>query len=197
MRFRLHQYAAIIDKENTFLMIQLHLDDRSVKDSWNPNRELAGISFKVVLSGATCSQFSLNDAVLKHLTNCQNCEFIKGGLYKGNLQITAQKEELLLQNYWTAQEIVPTAHLPLWDWDDTDEWGLQNPLESCSIDVCSTERQVLSIIRSVFDPLGMLLPFTTEARIFMQDLWQRHLVWDEVMPCDLLTDWKCLFNNLA
>ncbi len=53
-----------------------------------------------------------------------------------------------------------------------------------------TRRQLLSIIASLFDPLGFLAPFLVRAKILLQRIWQLGLTWDEPLPQDLLVEWK-------
>ena len=53
-----------------------------------------------------------------------------------------------------------------------------------------TRRQLLSIIASLFDPLGFLAPFVVRAKILLQKVWQLGLAWDHPRPLDLLADWQ-------
>ena len=53
-----------------------------------------------------------------------------------------------------------------------------------------TKRGVLSRAAAVFDPLGIVSPFTVQARIMIQRLWARQLSWDEPLPEPELTIWK-------
>lgn len=52
-----------------------------------------------------------------------------------------------------------------------------------------TKRHVLSCIAQLFDPLGLLGPVITRAKIIMQQLWQIQLGWDESLPTQLHTEW--------
>ncbi|XP_055948217.1 uncharacterized protein LOC129981409 [Argiope bruennichi] len=45
-----------------------------------------------------------------------------------------------------------------------------------------TKRSVLSIIARLFDPLGLLGPVITKAKIFMQQLWLLKIDWGEMLP---------------
>lgn len=45
-----------------------------------------------------------------------------------------------------------------------------------------TKRNILSEIAKIFDPLGLVGPVITVAKIFMQMLWQLKLNWDESLP---------------
>ena len=46
-------------------------------------------------------------------------------------------------------------------------------------DAQATKREVLRQTASVFDPLGIVAPFTIKAKILMQRLWMLNLEWDE------------------
>ena len=43
----------------------------------------------------------------------------------------------------------------------------------------STKRGVLSVVSSLFDPLGFLSPFVFSAKILLQELWRQKLSWDQ------------------
>ena len=45
-----------------------------------------------------------------------------------------------------------------------------------------TKRVVLSLLARVYDPLGLLTPFTVLAKCLFQELWELRLNWDEVLP---------------
>ncbi|XP_064482842.1 uncharacterized protein LOC135395675 [Ornithodoros turicata] len=52
-----------------------------------------------------------------------------------------------------------------------------------------TKRRVLQIIARLYDPLGMLAPFTIRGRILFQLLWKRKIGWEDILPADLQTTW--------
>ncbi|XP_055527372.1 uncharacterized protein LOC129719987 [Wyeomyia smithii] len=66
-----------------------------------------------------------------------------------------------------------------------------------------TKRKVLSIIASLFDPLGLLGATITKAKIFMQRLWSakntdgRALEWDSPPTETLEADWRIYHQQLA
>ena len=45
-----------------------------------------------------------------------------------------------------------------------------------------TKRKVLSIASQLFDPLGLVLPITIVARLFIAELWKENLWWDQPLP---------------
>ncbi|GBO41698.1 hypothetical protein AVEN_214366-1 [Araneus ventricosus] len=48
-----------------------------------------------------------------------------------------------------------------------------------------SKRSVLSICGMLFDPLGMLTPFTVRMKLLLQNTWERDLQWDEPLPPDI------------
>ena len=49
-----------------------------------------------------------------------------------------------------------------------------------------TKRGMLAFISSLFDPIGMLTPFTLEPKLLIQELWRQKVEWDEINPRDIL-----------
>ena len=52
-----------------------------------------------------------------------------------------------------------------------------------------TKRIILSDIARVFDPLGLLGPVITHAKLIMQRLWLEKLDWDDAIPLSIYTEW--------
>ncbi|XP_037941449.1 uncharacterized protein LOC119674385 [Teleopsis dalmanni] len=59
-----------------------------------------------------------------------------------------------------------------------------------------TKRSILSLIARFYDPLGLIGPVISMAKIFLQQLWKHKLDWDESLPIKLHTAWNSLYNNL-
>ncbi|XP_076660747.1 uncharacterized protein LOC143364135 [Halictus rubicundus] len=60
-----------------------------------------------------------------------------------------------------------------------------------------TKRYVLSQVAKLFDPLGWLSPFIVRGKIFLQQLWQERLDWDEQLPPAAADTWKRLTADAA
>ena len=75
----------------------------------------------------------------------------------------------------------------LWD-TETDVVSVQPPEKQT---ISTTKRSVLSSIASTFDPLGLVAPFTLQAKLLMQDLWRKQLPWDATLTDDDLHRWRC------
>ena len=60
-----------------------------------------------------------------------------------------------------------------------------------------TKRNFLKKIASLFDPLGLLAPFTVRAKILLQDMWTAGLDWDEEMSESLTKEAQDWFRELS
>ncbi|XP_018378048.1 PREDICTED: uncharacterized protein LOC108770819 [Trachymyrmex cornetzi] len=73
------------------------------------------------------------------------------------------------------------------------QWNSQDDMLQFDITVPKqskiTKRSILSTIAHIFDPLGILGPIITTAKIFMQRLWELKVDWDETLPSDIQTQW--------
>ena len=56
--------------------------------------------------------------------------------------------------------------------------------------VPETKRGILSMVSSIFDPMGLFAPEIVNAKLLIQELWRRGLDWDEQIPDDLKNQWN-------
>ena len=59
-----------------------------------------------------------------------------------------------------------------------------------------TKRQMLSIVMSVFDPLGFICPFSVRSRIILQDVWRSSIGWDSKLKEPEFVKWKRWIDGL-
>jgi hypothetical protein len=59
-----------------------------------------------------------------------------------------------------------------------------------------TKRQVLSELASIFDPLGLLGPIVVKAKMFIQQLWQQKLDWNEPLSSIDSDAWRAYQDEL-
>ena len=127
LRFRLDEFAWVSDVEKAYLMIRLAEEDQDCtrflwpKEPMNVNSEFTIYKFKVVLFGATCSQFLLNAVIKQHLKQSENTEpylvkKLQRGLYIDNLQGTGSSLEDLSKQVVAAIDTFSEAHLTLRSW---------------------------------------------------------------------------------
>ncbi|XP_062537982.1 uncharacterized protein LOC134206294 [Armigeres subalbatus] len=108
-------------------------------------------------------------------------------------------EDLAIQPLHDLQDeqIISTLGL-LWDPKaDNLRFKVEVPLPAAIL----TKRKVMSYIAKIFDPLGLLGPVITKAKLFMQRLWAlKHdgvlCEWDSPLPDQLQHEWKQFHTTL-
>ncbi|XP_069989477.1 uncharacterized protein [Penaeus vannamei] len=68
--------------------------------------------------------------------------------------------------------------------------------KSCLGDKPLTRRGVLSIVASIYDPLGMVAPLTLPAKMILQDMCQMQIGWDENMGDKEAARWRKWWEQL-
>lgn len=58
-----------------------------------------------------------------------------------------------------------------------------------------TRRGILSMVSSVYDPLGFLAPFVLNAKCILQELCKMQLGWDDRIPDDLVIQWNHWYQD--
>lgn len=59
-----------------------------------------------------------------------------------------------------------------------------------------TRRSVLEQVMSIFDPLGLLSPFTLVAKLYLRESWALKLGWDDPFPSEMYRKWVSFFKKL-
>ena len=59
-----------------------------------------------------------------------------------------------------------------------------------------TKRSVLAQVMRIYDPLGLLSPFTISGKILLRSTWKLGLGWDDPLPSDLHCKWVEYFIHL-
>ena len=90
-------------------------------------------------------------------------------------------------------EELPTERALGVQWDvESDSFGYRITVRDKPL----TRRGILSIVSSVYDPLGFVSPFTLTAKKMIQELCRRSVGWDEDLPEDILTPWISWMHEL-
>lgn len=76
----------------------------------------------------------------------------------------------------------------------TDQLGYKvRPLEP----QLPTMRNIYRVLASQYDPLGVIIPYTTRAKVLIQRLWAKKRSWDDPnLPTELLEAWTAWENEL-
>ncbi len=59
-----------------------------------------------------------------------------------------------------------------------------------------TRRIVLQQVMTIYDPLGIICPFTLKAKILLRNTWELKLDWDEPLPAQMRAQWVTFFEGL-
>ena len=70
------------------------------------------------------------------------------------------------------------------------------PTEGVSSHDPMTKRSLLSLASRMFDPMGLISPFTVRAKILFQELWRRGLEWDDPLDNDIEQEWSSWKSEL-
>ncbi|GFV11516.1 DUF1758 domain-containing protein [Trichonephila clavipes] len=62
-------------------------------------------------------------------------------------------------------------------------------LEFVSLDK-NTKRFILQAVGKIFDPLGLISPFTVRMKCLLQVLWKEEIQWDDPLPTHIEKEWK-------
>ena len=228
VQFRTGKYAVISDISKAFHRIKIDTRDQPyVKFLWT-NAECTSqltFAFKVVIFGATCSPFLLQQVLLTHLTTHVEGKPFASKFYVDNYQNNYDEEEQLIEDKPVLERIMNEANMPLQAWASnsvefnrvfaTEAESIQNVLglrwdirsdnlhvargDKIPTDLASwqpTKRVFLSALSSVFDPLGLLNPILIKGKIFMQTLWKENISWDQQLNSIHANEAKTLIHEL-
>ncbi|GFT77600.1 transposable element Tc1 transposase [Nephila pilipes] len=71
-------------------------------------------------------------------------------------------------------------------WDtETDELYCVHPEADMGISDTISKRKLLSIVNSIYDPIGFTSPATLLPKLLLQEAWRNKLNWDEELPPDM------------
>jgi len=90
-------------------------------------------------------------------------------------------------------ETFPTERALGVQWDvEEDRLGFKTQVKEKPL----TRRGILSVMSSVYDPLGIVSPFMLPVKILLQDLCKRKLGWDDPIPTSEMTRWNRWLEDL-
>ncbi|XP_053691498.1 uncharacterized protein LOC128740013 [Sabethes cyaneus] len=110
------------------------------------------------------------------------------------------REDQAIQPWYDLQDEQSVSTLGLvWEpRSDSLGFKVQLPLPAATL----TKRTIMSYIARIFDPLGLVGPAVTKAKIFMQRMWAlktsdgKRFDWDQPLPQTLQLEWKEFHNTI-
>ena len=61
----------------------------------------------------------------------------------------------------------------------------------------TTKREILQSSSAIFDPLGFITPVTIQAKILIQELWKKHIDWDEPLEESFQHRWSKIAQDIT
>ena len=171
------EFAAQYPEAATAIVRRHYMDD--YLDSCHTEQEAAGLVQDVIkvhsLGGFQIRHWESNSMeVLKQVPSDLRAS--------GTVRLGAtvqQPTERTLGLHWNPESDVLCFHL-----SQSTAWRLEGDLTGAS------KREALSIMMSLFDPLGFLLPFAIRARTLLQTIWRSGVGWDIPLPPKILAPWS-------
>jgi hypothetical protein len=143
------------------------------------------------------------DDNLKSVSTVQKAVWLVGQLTKllaeGGFHLTKfiSNNRDVLASISPEERANPTLNLDLDELPIERVLGLQWDAESdmfqfktISVNKPYTKRGILSVVSSLYDPLGFLSPLTFLAKVLLQNLWRIGAQWDEEIHDPFLLQWK-------
>ncbi|XP_058448925.1 uncharacterized protein LOC131428882 [Malaya genurostris] len=107
----------------------------------------------------------------------------------GEISASATKD-LLLERESTTESVLGMRWIPSEDMF-TYTFVPRSDLQSILADgYIPTKREVLKVVMSLFDPLGLLAIFLVHGKVLIQDCWAAGLAWDDPINEDLCERWR-------
>ena len=102
----------------------------------------------------------------------------------------------------TEEKEIPTAeklsHVLGMKWNHPTDTLVVSRGTSSNTDRNITQRVVLSLVSAVYDPIGLVAPFTIKARLLLKDIWRLSgQQWDDNLPDDIVTKFLEWSNELS
>ena len=143
--------------------------------------------------GFTLRKWKTNDPGLREMIS--TCESNKTTREVGRLgdEETYAKSKLEPQGGTKGEKVLGLA----WDCEnDTLHFNFQHIADKAK-GLEATKRNVLSLLASLFDPLGMVSPVTVGMKVLFQEICNSKFDWDEVLMGEIKRKWDKWVQDLA
>ena len=154
-------------------------------------------------------------------------EVLAKSFYVDNMLGVTNDENKLFQIYYEANTEMDKAGLPLRMWASNNDnlnlqierdfdnykvpteinilgltWNQKNDVISLKFVKFDkllnvSKRRLLSLVSSVFDPLGLYTPITIRGRILIQRAWKIKSAWNDNLPIEYVDKWNELVDDLV
>ncbi|GFT75610.1 integrase catalytic domain-containing protein [Trichonephila clavipes] len=206
-RFRKHEYAFSADIKKMYRQI---LVDPNQKDllriMWKTSADAPIKTYKLAtVTYGTVSAPFLATRTLRALADEEKAEFpdaadvICNDSYMDDILSGESTLEGAKKLQTRLSQLLQRGGFELHKWVSNSPELLKDL--SASSYVFDKEFQVAPVktleIARLYDPLGLIGPIVTKAKIFIQELWKIKLDWSEQLPPDAMEEWMNFYQKLA
>ncbi|XP_054723453.1 uncharacterized protein LOC129233452 [Uloborus diversus] len=213
-KFRCGAIGVIADIKQAFLQLSLASKDRDyLRFLWWEDKEHTKMKFYRhcrVVFGVSSSPFLLNATIKFHLESQEFQSIVlqntinrmKEGFYVDNLVTSVNTSEELEQLKSQAIEVMQKGSFELrcWAYSGIEESIDQNVLglkwdthadelycAGCkrTSEKVLSKRKLLSIVNSIYDPIGFTSPATLLPKLLLQEAWKNKIGWDDDLPLNI------------
>ena len=78
----------------------------------------------------------------------------------------------------------------------TNDFELREGNNTHKIPKLLSKRLVMSQLNGIYDPLGLLVPFTIKGKLLVRDLWAKHYDWDTPLSVEEYSRWIIFFKEM-
>ena len=90
-----------------------------------------------------------------------------------------------------------SSHVLGLKWDHIDDTLVVSRGVNRGLKNSITQRTVLSFVSSVFDPIGLVAPYTVRTRLLLKEIWRiQGQQWDDELPVDIKTKFLAWHSGL-
>ena len=226
LRFRRWKVALTADVVKAFLQVGIHPADRDVhRFIWDDQGVTRIMRFTRVPFGNKASPYLLCATIKHHLSTLppsKMVEELSENLYMDDLLSGADTEGEACRMLTEAKDIMGKAGMELSKLSSNSDavshlfknstgsasevlgikWDPEEDVfsfEGIAVDddLCLTKRVVLSLISRLFDPLGLITPFSVKAKTLFQTTWCEGLDWDQTLSGELANAFREWVRDLT
>ena len=191
LQHHINKYKEIDPEFADKLVRSFFVDDlvTSCKDSQTAHDFFLKSKDRMKEGGFTLRKWKTNDSALA------------GIISQGEVKVITENEEnsYVKETLGVAERSNGRAKVLGLTWDnqkDLLEFELCKLGKEINNTRCPTKRGILSILASLFDPLGLTSPVTITAKIIFQELCLEKLNWDDPLPKDKCLRWEAWLHDL-
>ncbi|XDV54607.1 hypothetical protein PO909_022856, partial [Leuciscus waleckii] len=215
-RFRKEPVVLMADIEAMFHQVRVPAEDSDLlRFLWWPDgdcsQELVEYRMMVHLFGATSSPSCACFALRKCAEDNQKCfssaavNTILHHFYVDDCLVSVGSEEEAVSLRQELSALCAEGGFKLTKWvsnrrtvlatippEERDSFKFKIVLKTHPL----TRRGILSMVSSIYDPLGFVAPVVLSAKKILQDLCRRRLGWDDPLPSSVVGEWMAWLEDL-